>query len=188
VWFIHHFFTAYSRLFQSNGRSLFISTIVKFLVSFFFAGLRKFSLSELEAAAHHFSVENMVGSGSFATVYKGILQDGLVVAIKEFRNPYVLSAQQIDELHLVSINVKHENIAKLIGYGSSEVLERAEQFEDAKLGAKEDKETSYYFVEEYMPNGSLDKIIYGDSTRLTLPAQAKCCPFGCKTEQHPLGL
>ena len=64
-------------------------------------------------------------------------------------------------LHLVSINVKHENIAKLIGYGSSEVLERAEQFEDAKLGAKEDKETSYYFVEEYMPNGSLDKIIYG---------------------------
>ena len=33
-------------------------------------GLRKFSLSELEAAAHHFSVENMVGSGSFATVYK----------------------------------------------------------------------------------------------------------------------
>ncbi|KAG2583713.1 G-type lectin S-receptor-like serine/threonine-protein kinase At1g61480 isoform X2 [Panicum virgatum] len=125
------------------------------------SGLRKFSLSELEAAAHHFSVENMVGSGSFATVYKGILPDGLVVAIKEFRNPYVLSAQEIDELHLVSINVKHENIAKLIGYGSSEVLERAEQFEDAKLRAKEDKETSYYFVEEYMPNGSLDKIIYG---------------------------
>ncbi|CAL4986084.1 unnamed protein product [Urochloa decumbens] len=120
-------------------------------------GLRKFSLSELEAATHEFSVENIVGSGAFATVYKGILQDGLMVAIKKFLNPYNLSAEHINELHLVS-KLKHKNIAKLIGYGS-EVFERAEKFEDTKLGAMEDKETSYYFVEEYMPNGSLDKII-----------------------------
>ncbi|CAL5020460.1 unnamed protein product [Urochloa decumbens] len=36
---------------------------------------------------------------------------------------------------------------KLIGY--------------ANVGAKEDKGTSYFFVEEYMPNGSLNKIING---------------------------
>jgi hypothetical protein len=34
------------------------------------AGLRKFSFSELEVATHHFSEENMIGSGAFATVYK----------------------------------------------------------------------------------------------------------------------
>ncbi|CAL5020461.1 unnamed protein product [Urochloa decumbens] len=122
-------------------------------------GLRKFSLSELEAATHEFSVENIVGSGAFATVYKGILQDGLMVVIKKFLNPYKLSPEHIDELHLVS-KLKHKNIAKLIGYGS-EVFERAEKFEDTKLGSMEDKETSYYFVEEYMPNGSLDKIVNG---------------------------
>ncbi|CAO2146363.1 unnamed protein product [Urochloa humidicola] len=116
--------------------------------------LRKFSVYELEVATNHFSMENMIGSGGSATVYKGILHDGLVVAIKKFRNPYACSAERINELHLVS-KLKHKNIVKLIGYGS-EVLEKAEQLEDAK-----DKETSYFFVEEYMPNGSLNKIING---------------------------
>ncbi|CAN6373424.1 unnamed protein product [Urochloa humidicola] len=116
--------------------------------------LRKFSVYELEVATNHFSMENMIGSGASATVYKGILHDGLVVAIKKFRNPYACSAERINELHLVS-KLKHKNIVKLIGYGS-EVLEKAEQLEDAK-----DKETSYFFVEEYMPNGSLNKNING---------------------------
>ncbi|CAL4986081.1 unnamed protein product [Urochloa decumbens] len=121
--------------------------------------LRKFSLSELEAATHHFSMENVIGSGASSTVYKGILHDGLVVAIKKFQNPYVRSEEHIDELHHIS-KLKHKNIVKLIGYGS-ELFERAEQFEDANVGAKEDKGTSYFFVEEYMPNGSLNKIING---------------------------
>ncbi|CAL4978900.1 unnamed protein product [Urochloa decumbens] len=121
--------------------------------------LRKFSLSELEAATHHFSMENVIGSGASSTVYKGILHDGLVVAIKKFQNPYVRSEEHIDELHHIS-KLKQKNIVKLIGYGS-EVFDRAEQFEDANVGAKEDKGTSYFFVEEYMPNGSLNKIING---------------------------
>ncbi|CAL5056706.1 unnamed protein product [Urochloa decumbens] len=108
--------------------------------------LRKFSLSELEVATHHFSMENVIGSGPSSTVYKGILHDGLVVAIKKFQNPYVRSEEHIDELHHVS-KLKHKNIVKLIGY--------------ANVGAKEDKGTSYFFVEEYMPNGSLNKIING---------------------------
>ncbi|CAL4990471.1 unnamed protein product [Urochloa decumbens] len=122
-------------------------------------GLRKFSLSELEAATHRFSIENVIGSGASVTVYKGVLHDGLVVAIKKFRNPYSRSEEHIDQLHLVS-KLKHKNIVKLIGYGS-EVLGRAKQFEDTKVGAKEDKEIFYFFVEEYMPNGSLNKIISG---------------------------
>ncbi|CAN6363658.1 unnamed protein product [Urochloa humidicola] len=122
-------------------------------------GLRKFSLSDLEAATHQFSIENIIGTGASATVYKGVLLDGIVVAIKKFRNPYVRPEEHIDELHLVS-KLKHKNIVKLIGYGS-EVLEMAEQFEETKVGAKEDKEIFFFFVEEYMPNGSLNKIISG---------------------------
>jgi L1 cell adhesion molecule like protein len=79
-----------------------------------------------------------------------------VVAIKKVRNQYVRSAEHIDEYHRLVSKLKHKNIVKLIGYGTG-VLERAEQFGDAK----EDTETSYFFVEEYMPNGSLNKIING---------------------------
>ncbi|KAF8738585.1 hypothetical protein HU200_013958 [Digitaria exilis] len=89
----------------------------------------------------------MIGSGGFATIHKGVLQDGLVVAIKKFRNPYVLSEEKINELHFIS-KFEHKNIVKLIGY-------------DAKFGAQEDKETSVFFVEEYMPNGSLEKTVDG---------------------------
>lgn len=80
-----------------------------------------------------------------------------MVAVKKFQHPNVLLADNINKLHLLS-KLKHTNIVKLIGY-SGEMLERAKWFEDGKAGTKEDKGTSYLLVEEYIPNGSLDKTI-----------------------------
>lgn len=91
--------------------------------------------------------------------FQGVLLDGLLVAVKKFQHPNVLTTGKINELHLIS-KLKHRNIVKLIGY-SGEVHERAKWVEDGKVEAKEDKGTSYLLVEEYMLNGSLDKVING---------------------------
>lgn len=43
---------------------------------------RQFTLEELEEATKNFSESNIVGTGSFGMVYKGLLLDGTIVAIK----------------------------------------------------------------------------------------------------------
>ncbi|KAL6908116.1 hypothetical protein ACP4OV_002286 [Aristida adscensionis] len=88
----------------------------------------------------------------------GELQDGLVVAIKRFQHPYeeLRAAQFYDEISLVA-KLNHDNIVKFLGYGH-ELIRRAESFEETCSQAEE---IHYFLVEEYMPNGSLDKIICG---------------------------
>jgi hypothetical protein len=43
---------------------------------------REFSLTELRAATDDFSKDNVVGTGSFGTVYRATLEDGTIVAVK----------------------------------------------------------------------------------------------------------
>ncbi|KAG7977922.1 hypothetical protein I3843_05G056800 [Carya illinoinensis] len=47
---------------------------------------RWYSLKELEMATHGFAVENVIGEGGYGIVYRGILQDGSVVAVKNLLN------------------------------------------------------------------------------------------------------
>lgn len=47
-----------------------------------FRGVQVFAYKELEAATDKFSETNVIGNGGFGVVYKGILSDGTVAAIK----------------------------------------------------------------------------------------------------------
>lgn len=42
----------------------------------------QFTMEELEQATNHFDESNLIGYGSFGIVYKGLLCDGIFVAIK----------------------------------------------------------------------------------------------------------
>ncbi|XP_057862765.2 wall-associated receptor kinase 2-like [Cryptomeria japonica] len=71
--------------------------------------LRMFSERELEIASNNYSIE--LGRGGFATVYKGVLSDGMHVAIKK---PKALSPEFINEIVILS-HINHRNVVKLIG-------------------------------------------------------------------------
>lgn len=47
---------------------------------------RWYSMKELEMATHGFAEENVIGEGGYGVVFRGILQDGSVVAVKNLLN------------------------------------------------------------------------------------------------------
>ncbi|XP_047962849.1 BRASSINOSTEROID INSENSITIVE 1-associated receptor kinase 1-like [Salvia hispanica] len=72
-------------------------------------GLESFSLHELLGATNNFSKENVIGRGGQGTVYRGVLKDGSVVAVKKLK--------QVIELQLeMECLVKHRNVIELIGF------------------------------------------------------------------------
>ncbi|KAF6984452.1 hypothetical protein CFC21_002461 [Triticum aestivum] len=110
-------------------------------------GARQFSLEELAQATNNFSEANLVGAGSFGLVYKGLLFDGSVVAIK--RRTGAPRLEFSDEVRRLS-EICHRNIVTLIGYCQEGGLQM--------------------LVFEYSPNGNVCSHLYdsgkGSMTRL----------------------
>ncbi|WVZ49889.1 hypothetical protein U9M48_001211 [Paspalum notatum var. saurae] len=119
--------------------------------------IRKYNFSELKAAI---SNENCIGEGAFSKVYKCVLNDGSVVAIKvtQFQD-YIHSRHPHGQLLLAS-KLQHRNIVKVLGYGHevgyySMIMRLLKRKKDQTQGGK------YIWVEEYVPNGNLSMIIRG---------------------------
>ncbi|CAJ1978437.1 unnamed protein product [Sphenostylis stenocarpa] len=77
--------------------------------------VRIFTFKELKVASDNFSPANKIGQGGFGSVYKGLLKDGKLAAIK------VLSAESsqgvrefMTEINVIS-EIEHENLVKLYG-------------------------------------------------------------------------
>uniref|UniRef100_A0A0D9WYW7 Protein kinase domain-containing protein n=1 Tax=Leersia perrieri TaxID=77586 RepID=A0A0D9WYW7_9ORYZ len=105
-------------------------------------------LSTLRIAADNFAERNKLGEGGFGVVYKGVLPEGQEIAIKRLSQG---SRQGIEELkaELVLVaKLRHKNLVSLIGV----CLE-----EDEKL-----------LVYEYMPNKSLDTVLFDFEKRKDL--------------------
>ncbi|KAE8793871.1 Cysteine-rich receptor-like protein kinase 10 [Hordeum vulgare] len=105
-------------------------------------------LSTLRAATDNFAESNKLGEGGFGAVYKGVLSEGEEIAVKRLSQS---STQGIEELktELVLVaKLQHKNLVRLLGV----CLEGQEKL----------------LVYEYMPNLSLDTVLFDAEKRKDL--------------------
>ncbi|KAK8669639.1 hypothetical protein V6N13_107064 [Hibiscus sabdariffa] len=79
--------------------------------------LRRFQFRELQIATHNFSSKNILGKGGFGNVYKGVLQDGTIVAVKRLKDGNAAGGeiQFQTEVEMISLAV-HRNLLRLYGF------------------------------------------------------------------------
>ncbi|GLJ55541.1 hypothetical protein SUGI_1192920 [Cryptomeria japonica] len=115
------------------------------------AGNLKISMEELKRATGNYSRDNLIGAGSYGSVYRGVLSNGENVAVKVFTASNSESAERsfIKECKTLG-KVRHRNLVKIITSCSTADFQA--------------------LVLPLMANGSLDRHLQGDQ-RLSLQRQ-----------------
>ncbi|KAH9705312.1 protein kinase domain-containing protein [Citrus sinensis] len=116
---------------------------------FSLATWRRTSYLDLERATDGFNECNLLGSGGFGSVYKGILSDGTTVAIKIFNLQLEQAFRSFNSECEVLRNVRHRNLIKILSSCCNTNFKA--------------------LVLEFMPNGSLDKWLYSHNYFQDIP-------------------
>ncbi|CAL5390045.1 unnamed protein product [Camellia sinensis] len=83
-------------------------------------GVKGFSFNEMQMATCSFGISRQVGQGGYGKVYKGILTDGTVVAIKRAQQGSLQGEKEFyTEIELLS-RLHHRNLVSLVGYCDEE--------------------------------------------------------------------
>ncbi|XP_065879967.1 protein STRUBBELIG-RECEPTOR FAMILY 3-like [Euphorbia lathyris] len=84
------------------------------------SSVKIFTIATLQQYTNSFSEENLLGKGTFGSVYNAELPDGKLLAVKKLNN--MATRQQTDEefIDLVSSisKIRHANIVELVGYSN----------------------------------------------------------------------
>ncbi|KAL9673874.1 hypothetical protein QQ045_030136 [Rhodiola kirilowii] len=103
---------------------------------------RWYSLRELEEATGGFAEVNVIGEGGYGVVFRGVLPDGSLVAVKNLMNNKGQAEREFKvEVEAIG-KVRHKNLVGLVGYcvdGNKRML-----------------------VYEYVDNGNLEQWLHGD--------------------------
>ncbi|KAJ8532208.1 hypothetical protein K7X08_012131 [Anisodus acutangulus] len=121
------------------------------------AGL--FTLRQIKAATKNFDPANKIGEGGFGSVYKGLLSDGTVIAVKQLSAKSKQGTREfLNEIGMISA-VQHPNLVKLYGcciQGNQLLL-----------------------VYEYMENNCVSRVLFGQGLnskmKLDWPTRKKIC-------------
>ncbi|XP_042016426.1 receptor kinase-like protein Xa21 [Salvia splendens] len=103
----------------------------------------RISYYELMQATEQFSESNLLGTGSSCSVYKGILNNGKVIAVKVF-NLHLEGISKIFDVECeILCSIRHRCLNSVISCCSKEEFKA--------------------LVREYMPNGNLEKWLHSDN-------------------------
>jgi len=107
------------------------------------AGVKDFDFEAMALATNNFNASMQIGQGGYGKVYKGILNDGTIVAIKRAQEGSLQGEREFsNEIELLS-RVHHRNLVSLLGYC--------------------DDQGEQMLVYEYMGNGTLRDHLSGRS-------------------------
>ncbi|KAH9311371.1 hypothetical protein KI387_026406, partial [Taxus chinensis] len=108
-------------------------------------GVKDFDFEEMALATQNFSTSMQIGQGGYGKVYKGILSDGTIVAVKRALEGSLQGEKEFStEIDLLS-RVHHLNLVSLVGYC--------------------DDEGEQMLVYEYMSNGTLREHLSASSEK-----------------------
>ncbi|KAM3398634.1 hypothetical protein P3S68_002150 [Capsicum galapagoense] len=74
-----------------------------------------FTAAELEKATNNYAEDSILGRGGYGTVYKGVLQNKCVVAIKKSRITDVSQTELFINEVIILSQVNHRNVVRILG-------------------------------------------------------------------------
>ncbi|URE33695.1 receptor-like protein kinase [Musa troglodytarum] len=104
-------------------------------------------LEVIRSATNNFSDANKIGEGGFGPVYRGTLEDGEQIAVKRLSRISVQGLVELKNEVVLLAKLQHRNLVRLLGYC----------LQEEKL-----------LVYEYLPNTSLDKVLFDPVRRVQL--------------------
>ncbi|XP_052178550.1 probable LRR receptor-like serine/threonine-protein kinase At1g07650 isoform X2 [Diospyros lotus] len=118
-----------------------------------------FTLKQIKSATKNFDAANKIGEGGFGSVYKGLLSDGTVIAVKQLSSKSKQGNREfVNEVGMISAS-QHPNLVKLYGCcveGNQLLL-----------------------IYEYMENNCLSRALFGKGAtsklKLDWPTRKKIC-------------
>ncbi|KAH9660251.1 Receptor-like serine/threonine-protein kinase [Citrus sinensis] len=102
--------------------------------------LREYSLADIEVATDGFSIENKLGEGGYGPVYKGLLADGQIIAVKKLSKTSTQGFEEFKNEVILTAKLQHVNLIRVLGF----CIDTQE----------------YMLIYEYTPKRSLDYFLF----------------------------
>ncbi|KAI7731216.1 hypothetical protein M8C21_030816 [Ambrosia artemisiifolia] len=115
-----------------------------------------FTYKQIKAATNNFAESNKLGEGGFGSVYKGALQDGTLIAVKQLSSKSKQGNREfVNEIGMIA-GIQHINVVRLHGWCA--------------------EHNHLLLVYEYMKNNSLAHALFDKSTtEIDWPTRQRIC-------------